>query len=324
MKVRSWYVRRAGLTARGPLTVAVTLALAVSIIPAGTLAGIQRDVDKPQAAKSQTAECTPGTNPATTPCAGQTEPPGKQAEATGGKEEATEKAAPSDRGGSATGEKVLRLPKQLWARAKALAKVAVKPLASESGGNGASQASSGKASPRQSPPRRGFACCNLHFDGDSINDGNYAELPMIAAGTPVEVVSYGRNKAYIKIDGKPMRLEHDYGRDQESLESWVDKIVVDADPRTRIAGYPAPVREAIYQGKVTVGMTREQAVAAIGYPRTNETFPLDVPVWHAYRSRRGEYQLNFQSDGRLASVTGDNDVTAQMIYRPGRLAEAKR
>jgi hypothetical protein len=324
MKVRSWFVRIAGLAARGPLTVAVTLGLAVSIVPAGTLAGVQRDVDKPQTAKPQTAECTPGTSPATTTCPGQTEPAGKQTEPTGKREEPTAKAAPSDRGGSATGEKVLQLPKQLWARAKALAKVAVKPLTPESGGNGASQALSGKTSPRQSPPRRGFACCNLHFDGDSINDGNYAELPMIAAGTPIEVLSYGRNKAYIKVDGKPMRLDHDYGRDRESLESWVDKIVVDADPRPRIASYPAAVREAIYQGKVTVGMTREQAVAAIGYPRTSETFPLDVPVWHVYRSRRGEYQLNFQSDGRLASVTGDNDVTAQMIYRPGRLAEAKR
>jgi hypothetical protein len=83
-------------------------------------------------------------------------------------------------------------------------------------------------------PRNGFACCNLHYDKDWINDGNYAELPMIAAGTPIEVVSYGRHRAYVKIDGKPMRLGHDYGRDQESLEQWVGKIVVSQDPRPRI------------------------------------------------------------------------------------------
>ena len=34
-------------------------------------------------------------------------------------------------------------------------------------------------------PRQGFACCNLHFDGDEINDANYSELPMIPAGTPI-------------------------------------------------------------------------------------------------------------------------------------------
>jgi hypothetical protein len=61
---------------------------------------------------------------------------------------------------------------------------------------------------------------------------------MIPAGTPIEVLNYGSNRAYIKVDGKPMRLGHDYGRDQESLEIWVSKIVVNDDPRPRIATSP--------------------------------------------------------------------------------------
>ena len=76
---------------------------------------------------------------------------------------------------------------------------------------------------------------------------------MIPAGTPIEVLSYGSNRAYVKVDGKPMRLGHDYGRDQESLEAWVSKIVVNEDPRPRIATYPPPVQEAIRQGKVHGG-----------------------------------------------------------------------
>ena len=87
----------------------------------------------------------------------------------------------------------------------------------------------------QTLPRKGFACCVLHYSRDWINDGNYAELPMIPAGTPIEVLSYGSNRAYIKVDGKPMRLGHDYGRDQESFEAWVNKIVVNDDPRARIS-----------------------------------------------------------------------------------------
>src|SRR5882724_1493574 len=55
-------------------------------------------------------------------------------------------------------------------------------------------------------PRQGYACCDLHYEKDWINDGNYAELPMIPAGTPIEVLSYGSNRAYVKVDGKPMRL----------------------------------------------------------------------------------------------------------------------
>jgi hypothetical protein len=170
----------------------------------------------------------------------------------------------------------------------------------------------------QTLPRQGFACCVLHYSHDWINDGNYAELPMIPAGTPIEVLSYGSNRAYVKVDGKPMRLGHDYGRDQESLEAWVNKIVVNDDPRGRIATYAPPVQAAIREGKVMVGMTREQAIASIGYPLTSENVSLDAPTWRIWRSSRGEYDLNFGAEGRIKSITGDDSVTSLVIYQPGR------
>jgi hypothetical protein len=158
----------------------------------------------------------------------------------------------------------------------------------------------------------------LHYSRDWINDGNYAELPMIPAGTPVEVLSYGSNRAYVKVDGKPMRLGHDYGRDQESLDVWVSKIIVNDDPRPRIATYAPTVQEAIRQGKVMVGMTREQVIAAIGYPLTSENASLEAPMWRIWRSSRGEYDVNFGPDGRVLSVTGDDSVTSLVVYQPGR------
>jgi hypothetical protein len=167
-------------------------------------------------------------------------------------------------------------------------------------------------------PFKGYACCNLHYDKDWINDGNYAELPMIAAGTPIEVLSYGRHRAFVKVDGKPMRLGHDYGRDQETLEAWVAKIVVDQDPSVRINAYPPAVREAIRQGKVVLGMTREQAIVAVGYPLTSENASLDAASWRIWRSTHGEYDLNFKSDGRLESVSGDPEVTSLVLYRPAK------
>jgi hypothetical protein len=168
-------------------------------------------------------------------------------------------------------------------------------------------------------PRQGYACCDLHYEKDWINDGNYAELPMIPAGTPIEVLNYnGRHRAAVKVDGKPMRLGHDYGRDQESLDAWVNKIVVKDDPRGRISSYPLGVQEAIRQGKVMVGMTREQVIVAVGYPLTSENVSLDAPQWRMWRSSHGEYQLNFARDGRLTSVTGDDSVTGLIVYQLGR------
>lgn len=167
-------------------------------------------------------------------------------------------------------------------------------------------------------PRQGYACCDLHYDKDWINDGNYSELPMIPAGTPIEVLSYGRQRAAVKVDGKPMRLGHDYGRDQESLDVWVNKIVIKEDPRGRISSYPLPIQEAIRQGKVMVGMSREQVIVAVGYPLTSENLSLDAPQWRMWRSSHGEYQLNFSRDGHLTSVTGDPGVTSLVVVQPAR------
>jgi hypothetical protein len=177
---------------------------------------------------------------------------------------------------------------------------------------------SGAATGPETLPRQGFACCVLHYSRDWINDGNYAELPLIAAGTPMEVLSYGSNRAYVKIEGRPMRLGHDYGRDQETLQAWVGKIVVNDDPRPRIATYAPTVQAAIREGKVMVGMTREQAIASIGYPLTSENLSLNDPVWRIWRSSHGEYQLNFGPDGRVKSITGDDSVTGLVTYQPGK------
>jgi len=166
-------------------------------------------------------------------------------------------------------------------------------------------------------PREGFACCNLHYEGDWISDGNYAGLPMIAVGTPIKVVSLGRHKANVIVDGKKMRLGHDYGRDQESLEAWVAKIVALEDPRPAIAKYPADVQGAIKQGRVVLGMTRQQAVQSIGYPLTSENPSFDGPLWRHWVSSFEEYQLSWGGDGKIKDIIADTTVKTRVVYKPG-------
>ena len=166
-------------------------------------------------------------------------------------------------------------------------------------------------------PRSGFTCCNLRQDGESISDSSAADLPIFKAGTPVTVLGYGRNRANLDVEGKPMVLDHEYGRDQEVLDTWVNKVVVSDDPRPRIASWPANIQAAVRAGKVMRGMTRQQALVAVGYPRANATKSIDEEVWHLWLSR-GEYQLHFGADGKIATITGDGEVTSQVIYLPPR------
>jgi len=166
-------------------------------------------------------------------------------------------------------------------------------------------------------PRVGFACCNLHYEGDWISDGNYSGLAMLPVGTPIKVISLGRHKASAEINGKKMRFGHDYGRDQESLEQWLRKIVVEEDPGSRIASYPADIQAAIKEGRVMIGMTREQVVTSIGYPLTSETPSLESPLWRHWVTSFEEYQLSWGADGRVKEVIADAPILTRVVHKPG-------
>jgi hypothetical protein len=168
----------------------------------------------------------------------------------------------------------------------------------------------------RNPPFQGFACCNLHYDGRTISDNNYASLPLIPVGTPIEVVSYDGRRANVRIDGKPLQLVQDKSGELMSLGAWVNKVVVAEDPRPRIHTYPSAIQEAIRQGKVALGMTRAQTIMAIGYPLPNENITLDAPTWRVYRARREPYDLSFNASGNLESVNGDDSTTSQVLYQP--------
>ena len=164
--------------------------------------------------------------------------------------------------------------------------------------------------------RIGYTYCNLHHEDDWINDGNYAELPMIGAGAPATVTGYGRNYASVQIDGKPMRLGHDYGRKQETLQQFVEKIIVTEDPKTRLAGFPADVQDAIRKGKVMVGMTREQVIMSIGYPMTSENPSLDSDLWRYWVSSFGPFQVIWDSRWRVKEIAADQLTYNMIVYRP--------
>ena len=149
----------------------------------------------------------------------------------------------------------------------------------------------------------GYTCCNLHYSDDWISDGNWGGFPIIPAGTPIRVVGYGPNRAHVEIDGKQFRIGHDYGRGQETLEQYVAKLVVKEDPRARVAAWPGPIREAIRNGRLTQGMTREQAIIAAGYPATHRTPILEAPVWTYWDDRMTSYQVTWDSAGQIQDIS---------------------
>ena len=124
-----------------------------------------------------------------------------------------------------------------------------------------------------------YTCCNLHYDADWISDANWISQPMIPAGSRIVVKGFGRHRAHVEIEGRPMRIGLDYGRKGSSIEDFMTRIVVKDDPRKRFAAWRPEIRSAIAAGRVLVGMTRDQVIMSLGYPRMDRTASLDALRW---------------------------------------------
>jgi hypothetical protein len=172
------------------------------------------------------------------------------------------------------------------------------------------------ATPSEPVLPQGFTCCNFHYDGDWISDSTDATLPMIPVGTPAKVTRIGRNRAYTVIGGQQMRLGHDYGRGQETLQQWIAKMIVADDPNIKIATFPDAIKDAIRVGRLTKGMTREQVIMSVGYPLTNENASLDAPVWRMQASDSQRYQVIWGTDGLVKDIAGDPWALSFVVYKP--------
>ncbi len=150
----------------------------------------------------------------------------------------------------------------------------------------------------------GYTCCNLHYDGDWISDANYSDLPFIPAGAPITVTPPAKDsyRAYASISGRPFRLGLDYGRPVQGTEQWLSQVVVRDDPRINNAAWSLDVRQAIAQGKVMVGMTKEQVIVALGYPLPTKTPNLDSNVWRYSQNSSVEYDVRWENEG-VSQVT---------------------
>jgi hypothetical protein len=177
---------------------------------------------------------------------------------------------------------------------------------------GLTLASSASAQSSDGPALIGYTCCNLHFEGDWISDANWSALPMLAAGTPVRTLEYGKYRVTAEVAGRRMRLGLDYWRKQ-GLADWARSMIVQEDPKPRIARWPAPVRDAVLDGKVAIGMTKEQVIASVGYPPAHETPSLDAVQWKYWYGTHDTYLVSWDGSGLVKEVIAEPQIRSAVM-----------
>ncbi len=149
-----------------------------------------------------------------------------------------------------------------------------------------------------------YTCCNFYHESDAINDANYHVGTIVPLGSPVQVQAAGRNSITFTAAGTKLTLSHDYGKDQEPFQQYVDKVLVPGDPRSKLASFPRSAQDAIRDGRVEKGMTREQVILSLGYPATHRTPSTAAPEWTYWYNRWVTYKVAFDDTGKVANVIG--------------------
>lgn len=168
------------------------------------------------------------------------------------------------------------------------------------------------------PAKVGYTCCNLHVDVDWISDGNFAQYAMIPAGTPITLTGWGRNRVTVEVDGQPLRMGHDYGRNYETLQRFVEKIIVKDNPRNKLNQLAPVTRQAVHEGKVTLGMTREEVIMSLGYPLPSETHTLSSNTWRYYYSMTGDYTVAFNANGVVSRIDARPSIKHFVVLDSGK------
>lgn len=149
-----------------------------------------------------------------------------------------------------------------------------------------------------------FTCCNIHHEKDDVSDANYSVGSTIPAGTVVQVTASGRDSVTVLANGTKLTLVHEYGAKEESAQQYFDKLLVAEDPKVQIGRFPTAVQDAIRDGRVERGMTREQVLLSLGYPPTHRTASTSAGEWLYWYNRWLTYKVQFDDSGRVSNVVG--------------------
>lgn len=154
-------------------------------------------------------------------------------------------------------------------------------------------------------PLTGYLCCNMRSDGSWISDANYLDgRRVIPLGTPVKALDLGRYRVNVQVAGARQSIGNDYSRDLDMM-TFAKRYIVAQDPKEKIATFPPAFQKAIRTARVSVGMSREQVLMALGYPITSENARLDAPTWRYWAAMDQEYQVHFDAQGLVKEIAAD-------------------
>lgn len=142
-----------------------------------------------------------------------------------------------------------------------------------------------------------YLCCNLYYEKTKTTDVGYQIGTKVPFGTRVHVERVRRDSVELTPEGHPtITLLYKHGDRAVPFDTYLDRLLVENDPRGRLRKVAAKRVDAIERGAVEKGMTRDQVLMSRGIPPAHRTPDLESPTWTYWQNRWDTLVVYFVGD----------------------------
>ena len=136
---------------------------------------------------------------------------------------------------------------------------------------------------------------------------------ILPAGTPAQITEIDGRRVLFTANNAGFELRQRFGT-AEPFQGYLDRVLTPENPASRLAAQPPAIAALIREGKVAIGMTREQVLLSIGHPPRHATPSLDVPSWRYWYGRFDRFDLDFDEQGKVRSIRTDPNVGMARLW----------
>ena len=150
-----------------------------------------------------------------------------------------------------------------------------------------------------------FTRYSLHEEDGKYISTNYARGTLVPINTPVTLVALKKSKFVLKrLDtGAEITVENADKYTRKNAQEFAGLLL--SSEKTPLDKLPAKVAEAVANGEMRKGMTKELVLLTRGYPPAHVTPSTDSDRWVYWSSRFVQQTIVF-ADGRLSEGRGIN------------------
>jgi hypothetical protein len=149
-----------------------------------------------------------------------------------------------------------------------------------------------------------YTLVNLHPDEQRrrLYSINYLQPGLIPMCTPVKIESVDDREMVFRLVNGDRQYEYIFHKAlREPVPQHLDKYFGTKCDANKAASMSAVDAQGIRSGTVTMGMTKQGVIHAIGYPPDHATPTLESNTWTYWKNRFGQKFITF-TDGKVTGI----------------------